>query len=57
MGYLEYILLGVCFGFLMEYFGKYLDMTFNFWERLAMWLFWPFWLFAVIYVFLRELFK
>jgi len=57
MGYLEYILLGICFGFTMEYWGKEMDMTFNFWERLAMWLFWPFWLFAFIYVFLKELFK
>jgi predicted permease len=57
MGILEYILLGIIFGFLMEHLGKYLDMKFNFWERIALWVFWPILLLMVIYSFLREFFR
>lgn len=41
MGILEYILIGMIFGFLMEHFGKYIGLAFNFWERIALWVFWP----------------
>jgi hypothetical protein len=57
MGILEYILLGVCFGFLFEHFGKHIDLSFTFWERIALWIFWPVLLLVVIYSFLKELFK
>jgi len=57
MGYLEYILLGVCFGFLMEHFGKHLDINFSFWERIALWVCWPIVLLVVGYHFFKELFS
>lgn len=56
MGILEYMLIGVCFGFLMEFFGKFIDLSFNFWERVALWVFWPFMVLLVIYHFIKELF-
>ena len=57
MGVLEYLLLGVCFGFLMEHFGKYMDLSFNFWERIALWTLWPLMILVVMYHFIKELFK
>jgi len=57
MGVLEYILLGVCFGFLMEHFGKLMDLSFNFWERIALWVLWPIIGLLVIYHFFKELFS
>jgi len=57
MGILEYILLGVCFGFLMEHFGKLMDLSFNFWERLVLWVFWPIIGIFVVYHFIKELFS
>jgi len=57
MGVLEYMLLGVCFGFLMEYFGKLMDLSFNFWERIALWVFWPVMLVVIVYHFFKELFS
>jgi hypothetical protein len=56
MGILEYILLGVTFGFLFEHFGKRLDLSFNFWERVALWVFWPVVLLITLYYFFKELF-
>jgi len=57
MGYLEYLLLGIIFGFLMEHWGKYIDLEFNLWERLAMWVFWLVLLIAVMCYFLRGFFR
>lgn len=57
MGIFEYILIGITFGFLLEHFGKYIDLTFNFWERLGVWVFWPIALLVFMYHFLRELFR
>jgi len=57
MGIFEYILIGITFGFLLEHLGKYIDLTFNFWERLGVWVFWPIALLVFMYHFLRELFR
>ena len=57
MGIFEYILIGIIFGFLFEYFGERLDLSFNFWERIAIWIFWPIVLLITLYYFIKELFK
>ena len=56
MGILEYMLIGIIFGFLMEYFGKYMDLSFTFWERIGLWVGWPIFLLMVIYHFIKGLF-
>jgi predicted permease len=57
MGILEYILIGVTLGFLLEHFGKWMEVEFSFWERIGLWVFWPIALIVFMYHFLREIFR
>lgn len=57
MGLVEYLLIGVVFGFGFEYFGAHIDIRFSFWERVAMWVFWPIVLLITGYHFFKELFN
>lgn len=57
MGILEYILIGVIFGFILEHLGKFMDLSFTFWERIGLWVFWPIALLLVMYHFFKGLFE
>jgi len=57
MGILEYILIGLILGFLLEHFGKWIEVKLNFWERILLWVFWPIALIIFMYHFIKELFK
>ncbi len=53
MGVLEYLLIGLVIGFLIESISEATGVYYTFWERIALWLFWPIMVLVFIFYFIK----